>query len=363
MPSLRTTLVHIAAILSATAACSSTTSSSSPTGGGPSDGGPTNSDGGIDSGPTACGGCNCPVPATGSGQATPEQACAISAGSAATGGGGLGSSPACDAFCASLPGNSGNGFYCVVDSTYQQAYNGAVDGGASVGGDAGADAGDDAGVCPAWSGTVTVECGYACLGRRTAGIADPDDGASPSLGAIFANRTYLEAVSVHAFARLERELAFHGAPRELRDAARSAQRDEARHTAMTARLARRFGAKARLPKRPAATAPRSLFEIARENAVEGCVRETYGAVVGLLEARQSTDAAVRRAAVRIADDECGHAELALRIAAWIESRLSESERAAVRRAAAEAVEDLRARGDARIVAQLEDQVWSRGVAA
>jgi hypothetical protein len=290
-------------------------------------------------------------------------------------GGGYNSS--CSDYCGALPGNTqGGGYYCTVDSSYQSAYASAADAGASGSTDAGAnmsadassdassdasaDGGQGGGVCPAWTGDVVVQCGIACLGRRTTGIAEAPACDDADLGEIFASRTYLEAVAVHAFARLERELAFHGAPRALLDAARSARHDEVRHTAATGRLARRFGGKPRFPRRPAETAPRSLLELARENAIEGCIRETYGAVIGLIEARGSADVEVRRASARIAEDECAHAELALEIARWVLPRLTETEREEVRRAAAEAVEELRVRGDARIVARLTAEVWAQG---
>jgi hypothetical protein len=272
--------------------------------------------------------------------------------------GGVGFEGGCQAYCGSLPGNTKNAtYYCSVATDYQQAYLSLQpEAGASL--DAGADA--DAGLtCPAWSNDVVVTCGYPCLGRRTDGIADPKSCDPAELGEVFANRAYLEAVSVHAFARLERELAFYGAPASLVHAARRARREEVRHTAVTMRLARRFGTEASLPEAPTPTPVRTLFEIARENAVEGCVRETYGAVMGLLEAQTSSDAEVRAESRRIADDECRHAELALAVAHWIEPLLTGMERAAIQAAVGEAIADLRARGDARVVELLDAEVWAK----
>ena len=149
-----------------------------------------------------------------------------------------------------------------------------------------------------------------------------------------------------------------GSPADLLRAARRARREEIRHTAMTLRLARRFGTTATLPAAPSETPVRTLFEIARENAVEGCVRETYGAVMGLLEACTSSDAEVRAASTRIANDECGHAELAMAVARWMEPLLTANERAEIRAAVGEAIADLRARGDAQVVELLDARVWS-----
>ncbi|HEX3346274.1 MAG TPA: ferritin-like domain-containing protein, partial [Polyangiaceae bacterium] len=196
-------------------------------------------------------------------------------------------------------------------------------------------------------------------GRRTDGVHDPAPCDRGKVGDVFAGRAYLEEVSVHAFARLERELAAHGAPAALRSEARRARRDEIRHTAMMARLARRFGATPRSPEPPGPTPVRSLRAMAVENAVEGCVRETYGAVVGLMEARASSDAGVRRAMASIAADECRHAELSWAAAAWLMPRLTEEDRAEVTRAARRAVEELAGVGDPRVVAMLDEQVWRR----
>ena len=153
----------------------------------------------------------------------------------------------------------------------------------------------------------------------------------------------LEAVSVHAFARLERELGAHGAGPELLRDVRRARRDEVRHTAMTARLAKRHGVEPVMPEAPVdGGAVRSLVEIAIENAVEGCVRETYGATQGLVEARTTQDRTMARLMRGISIDECRHAELAWAVHGWAMARLGESERARVREAMRVAVEELAA---------------------
>lgn len=77
---------------------------------------------------------------------------------------------------------------------------------------------------------------------------------------------------------------------------------------------------------------RTLLEVAIENAVEGCVRETYGAVQGLVEAQTSRDRGIRRAMKSIAADECRHAELAWAVHAWAMPRLNANERLLVERA-------------------------------
>jgi hypothetical protein len=197
-------------------------------------------------------------------------------------------------------------------------------------------------VCPATSSTVTVTCTMPCVGGRlTQGYSAPEPSARHD-GDRLAAMAYLEAVSVHAFRRLERELAAHGAPPDLLRGARRARRDEVRHTAMTSRLARARGGSPRLPAAPSAKTVRSLFEIALENAVEGCVRETYGAVAGLVEAQTSADPSLRLAMRSIASDECCHAELAWAIHGWALARLSDPERRRIESAMSEAVAEIRA---------------------
>ena len=52
---------------------------------------------------------------------------------------------------------------------------------------------------------------------------------------------------------------------------------------------------------------RELEAIAIENAVEGCVRESFGALLATWQAKTAGDARVRAAMKRIARDETRHA--------------------------------------------------------
>jgi hypothetical protein len=85
---------------------------------------------------------------------------------------------------------------------------------------------------------------------------------------------------------------------------------------------------------------RSLEEIAIENAVEGCVRETYGALLATWQARQASDAGVRAAMTVIAEDETRHAALSWSVAKWLDRRLNRDERHRVEQARLAAVEEL-----------------------
>lgn len=110
---------------------------------------------------------------------------------------------------------------------------------------------------------------------------------------------------------------------------------------MTAKMARRFGAEA-----PAVemmpTAKRSAFAIALENATEGCVRETYAALVAHRQALAAEDDAIRCMMQVIAIDETRHAGLAWDVAAWLEPQLTADEREIVDEARRRTIASLRA---------------------
>jgi hypothetical protein len=150
--------------------------------------------------------------------------------------------------------------------------------------------------------------------------------ARTKLGAYFASAARLEAASVTAFRRLRQELELHGAPRELLDAACAAEHDEVRHTRSMARLARRHGGRYVRP-RVADVPVRSLETIAHENAVEGCARETFGALLATWQATHVNDAALARTLSGIAADETRHAALSWAIARWSLSLLDHDARA------------------------------------
>jgi hypothetical protein len=160
------------------------------------------------------------------------------------------------------------------------------------------------------------------------------------VGRWFAELAGLEEASVAAFEILSKELVFHGAPARLIAAARSAAHDEVRHARAMGDLARRFGGK---PWRPRVRkgSVRPIEQVAIENATEGCVRETFGALIGMWQARFAGDPNVRRAMASIARDEGRHAALSWQIAAWIEPRLDAKVRAELEAAKVRAVDQLK----------------------
>jgi hypothetical protein len=81
--------------------------------------------------------------------------------------------------------------------------------------------------------------------------------------------------------------------------------------------------------------------MAVENAVEGCVRESFAALVATWQARHAKDPAIARAMAGIARDETRHAALAWSVASWLDARLDEGARAEVAAATRTALEALR----------------------
>ncbi|MDB4947126.1 MAG: putative lipoprotein [Labilithrix sp.] len=209
--------------------------------------------------------------------------------------------------------------YC---STNQGDAGVPLDGGAPDGGT------QNGHVIPDEAGAVVIDCSVCpgSPGRVPAGLAPASATvAATRLGAYFAQAARLEAASVTAFLRLERELESLGAPRELCASAREAARDEARHTRAMARLARRHGGRYERPV--VADVPvRSLLAVAEENVVEGCARETFSALLAAYQAEHAEDPDVARVMRGIADDEARHAALSWAIARWSFERLGPADR-------------------------------------
>jgi hypothetical protein len=189
----------------------------------------------------------------------------------------------------------------------------------------------------------------ACVGRRSptliacepgASVLARGPGAPRAAGKFFADVAALEASAVEAFRLIAEELTAFGAPAELVRAALDAADDEVRHATITGVLARRHGsqpARATFADKPL----RSLFDFALDNAIEGCVRETYGAACARHQALCAANPSVRTLLARIADDEQRHAELSWQIQAWLTPRLSADERRQLASARQRALAELR----------------------
>lgn len=186
---------------------------------------------------------------------------------------------------------------------------------------------------------VSFTTNVVCVGRRpreTASVSRP----LASVAEFLAAQAQLEAISVAAFEELARSLKVHGAPAALIRAARRAAIDELAHASTCRRLARQFGARPGVPPTGSRSEVPSLQALAIDNAIEGEVRETWGATVATWQARTASNRPIRRAMQQIARDETRHAELASRISIWARTRLSERSRRRVERSRDEAIMDL-----------------------
>jgi hypothetical protein len=195
-----------------------------------------------------------------------------------------------------------------------------------------------------------------CVGRRPDGLravdAVPTDDAC---AAWLAHTAHLEAAAVQAFALLEADLEALGAPASLLSRVRDAAEEETVHAALVGALARARGVRPApvVVQRPER---RSVLDIAIENAVEGCVRECWGALCAHWQARKAGAADVRAVWQGIARDETEHAQLSRDIARWLDERLDDGERQRVWQAQRAAIARLRRELDrdpaARLVVEL-----------
>ncbi|MFT3927088.1 MAG: hypothetical protein QM778_31370 [Myxococcales bacterium] len=182
----------------------------------------------------------------------------------------------------------------------------------------------------------------AVPGRRPEGLREPSLHGGPDAGQFFARAAYFEAASVPAFEKIVCELEVLGAPRELVQKARQAVRDEIQHAERMKTLATRFGAEV-APVEIREHPLRHAFELALDNAVEGCVHETFAALCATFQSEHARDPQVRWAMASLAEDETRHAGLSWQLAAWLLPQLSPSQRARIRQAQREALENLRNR--------------------
>ncbi len=198
---------------------------------------------------------------------------------------------------------------------------------------------------------VVLHCTTCVTGRRPAGyVLEVGDG-SQELGAVFARIAELEAASIDAFAILERELVLHGAPTALVASARRSRREEIQHARAMRRVAKRFGGSPRIPK-VAPRPPRDLRALALDNAIEGCIREAFGALVATHQAMTAKDETIRVEMARIAEDETRHAAFSLALAAWLDGVMDDSARAEVDAARRRALTELEREVDAPVAPAL-----------
>jgi hypothetical protein len=177
-------------------------------------------------------------------------------------------------------------------------------------------------------------------GRRPAAY---EGAASPlwlvALGEHLSEVAHMEAAAVWAFDELHADLVRHGAPVHFLNRVAQARADEVQHARVMALRVRAHGGTLREMTAPAPRAL-SLFELALLNATEGCVRETYGALVAAHQGKYARSPELRAAFTYIARDEAEHAQLSLELGEWLEAQLSEAERMQIAQAKADAFDAL-----------------------
>ncbi len=159
------------------------------------------------------------------------------------------------------------------------------------------------------------------------------------LGNYFANMAMMEKAAITAFQYLVRELEAYEAPQELIELARKAIAEEARHTKMASNLSKGYNTE--IPEFIVNEFQlRSLFEIALENAVEGCVNESFAATCGLWQHAHAEHDVFREVIGHITEEEIGHGALSWSIHEWIMPQLTEAQQAHVLQAQAKAFDTL-----------------------
>jgi hypothetical protein len=196
-----------------------------------------------------------------------------------------------------------------------------------------------------WVGTddggmgARVGCATCAVGRRPAGLQEGEEGAcGDPIADALSEMARIEAASVHAFRRLETALARLDAPSPLRARARAAARDEIRHARIVSRLARERGGERRRVKIERAEV--GTFELALENAVEGCVKETLGVAYLAHQAAHAEDPELRAMAESLYEDELAHANLSWDLVEVFDAHLDPAQKQAIRAAQARALEEV-----------------------
>jgi len=184
------------------------------------------------------------------------------------------------------------------------------------------------------SGTTTA----ACLGGRrpmghVAFAAHVGD-----LGRYYAGCAYMEMASIRAFLELGKQLSGWGAPESLVSRCRAAAEDELRHAQIFYRLAAEERCKPPTPRQEPAS--EDLFAVALHNAVEGCVNESWAALLAHYQSRHAPSERLRMVFAQVAADETRHGQLAWDLHAWFLTQLSPAQRQTLALAQAEAIEAL-----------------------
>ena len=145
---------------------------------------------------------------------------------------------------------------------------------------------------------------------------------SDDLGGYFAKAAQEEMTAVFAFQEMLQNLKSFNAPQKLLDDCEKAICDEKRHTIMMSNMAKRHGCESAMVKLPKQQKV-SLFELAKHNAIAGCIEETWAALAAEHQSKH-TKHYIKLFEV-IAKDEIFHAQLSWDIHQWLMTKLSKDE--------------------------------------
>lgn len=181
-----------------------------------------------------------------------------------------------------------------------------------------------------------------CEGRFHEGVCKPSEIHAQNHTQRWLSRAaQSERASVQSFVLLAKELEAYQLPPALLQRIHKAAQEEIGHARMMYHLCAVQGAT--IPTMQESTLPqRSLFDIALENAVEGCVHERYAALQAHYQAQNIKNNALQPWLAQIAHEETEHTTLADELHSWIMPQLSSKEQEAVHEAKQKAQQELEA---------------------
>ncbi len=187
------------------------------------------------------------------------------------------------------------------------------------------------------SGAILLCSVFCGVGRLAEGVEAVSEGQG--LGRVLADMAAHEAAAVIAFEQLGRELEAHRLHRSFQRGAATAAWEEQQHVQLVGSLATQHGGRFAVRRRGQAPI-RSIEELAFDNAVEGCVRETFGSLLGAYQARHAAHPGVRRVMAAVSADEIGHGAWSWELAKQLERRLPLAKRRQTREARDQALQTL-----------------------
>lgn len=194
------------------------------------------------------------------------------------------------------------------------------------------------------AGMIQVRCnreGSCAIPGRWTSIAGPKPLAlAYSIQEEMKRRVKCEAVAVIAFERLAFELKAYQAPIELLAKIQVAIEDEKRHTSnfSSVCLAQNWEIEEDITHIQVSQYPvRSLLELAIENAIEGCVGESFAALENLYQSHFAKNQTIKALHQSIVFDEIAHAELSWQIHDWINQQLPIHEKVLLQEALVQAI--------------------------